>query len=703
MSTTHRHNNTSNNNTLRSPVPLREWSRFTEAVPSIAHTMEMLHTHVALPAYNTHTRNLSSEPESESDTTPPLLEHERNSAQLINFPGAPQLTHRAVQAANLEKAVGAVETGISEVQSAEERVRQGTVQLREACEALVRERAGLHSMSTSLKHGLGHFELLEVADAELRHGTVGSERFLGMLAAVDQAIAFLTVHGDFVEAHEYLQQYRHVQRRGLAALRDAAVEELQGLAGDDAGRGGSVSYVRFSAAAERVGRLVRELERRGAEGRVLVSDCLHRYVLERGPEVATAVAARVSDLLTAKAPLTMFVRAVAPQFLVQLARDEYALFERFFDTSGTVSGETAVAGFVEMVRGACEEVYGGVRTLVVHENDVDELCDAVEEVRGEAMERASEHSVLQRALVPVLHRIVADIQERLIFRASSAISVMRTFSMTSEGRAALSRFPTVLYRPPTVRSDAWYPPLERTLWLLGRLHRVLDRGVFEGLAPEAVHVCADVIMEARTLLGEGSVLEDPTSKSEDGEVAEPARSHESLVLMSDLFAVRHLVILREQTSPFNLATSPSTGKDASASSSPSFTSLLGALFSRSKHPSHSDAGVTTVSAIPLVDKHIQEVSQHLVDAAVNQVRSVLQNTSLSEHGGGDVIPQMVKDVLMDIQKKVDLFLGEMAVHDLLRRSIYHSIEDYLRVALADVSGGCGIDEFLMACGVVRVE
>eukprot|EP00761_Pharyngomonas_kirbyi_P012512 gb/GECH01012539.1/.p1 GENE.gb/GECH01012539.1/~~gb/GECH01012539.1/.p1 ORF type:complete len:732 (+),score=144.87 gb/GECH01012539.1/:1-2196(+) len=701
-----------------SPVPsIRDWSRMIPDHHKYQDTLEQLRLHVSrvpyplsqpvkdTPVHHSRDDTISYSPQS-SLTHPPSEVH-------------PQLSARAQEAASMQSAVRDVEDGIAAVRTAEAQVRQGTMQLREACESLVRERGALQHTASSLDHGLGHFELLEAADGELRHGTVGSERFLGMLAAVDQAIAFLTVHRDYQESHEYLQQYRHVQRRGLAALRDVVLQELQGIGSDDedAVRGGSMSFVRFSAAADRVGRLIRELERRGSEGKVLVADCLHKYVMERGPSLIATVGVRVRDLLAAEASLTTFVRSVTPHFLVQLARDEYTLFSRFFDATIAPSGEDSMSGFVEMVRNACEEVYSGVRSLIVNEDDVDELCDAVEEIQGEAMERASEHDVLRRSLVPVLHRIAADIQERLIFRASAAISNMRTFPASEEGLSALERFPRVLLRPPAVRADAWYPPVERTLWLLGRMHRVLDRGVFEGLAPEAVHVCADVITEGGQKLTERiQEMQTNDDSQDDKERGRPDTGmgnggveEERYLTMphisGHLFSVRHLVILREQTSPFNLPSSASSPASSSASpwsssSSPSsspyhtprstlsLSSVLGSLFARGTESFSSPRegrDADGASPTPRIDALIKTASQSIVDAALEDIAPDVPDTQVSTDRQENQL-EGIRRRMEKICGHVKLFLGGMPVQDLLLRSMYLGVKDRLSPVLLEMEG-----------------
>ena len=78
--------------------------------------------------------------------------------------------------------------------------------------------------------------------------------------------------------------------------------------------------------------------------------------------------------------------------------------------------------------------------------------------------------------------------------------------------------------------DTWYPPLKSVLKVLSKLFKVVDQQVFEDVALQSVQSCAKALKDA------ASQLEAKHRGSLD----------------SELFLVKHLLILREQLSPFDV-------------------------------------------------------------------------------------------------------------------------------------------------------
>ena len=76
----------------------------------------------------------------------------------------------------------------------------------------------------------------------------------------------------------------------------------------------------------------------------------------------------------------------------------------------------------------------------------------------------------------------------------------------------------------------WYPSLQRTLTLLSKLYMTVDTRVFEGLAQEAIDACLDSLFRASAAL-----------------------TQRKGALDGQLFLVRHLLTLREQIAPFEVA------------------------------------------------------------------------------------------------------------------------------------------------------
>jgi hypothetical protein len=77
------------------------------------------------------------------------------------------------------------------------------------------------------------------------------------------------------------------------------------------------------------------------------------------------------------------------------------------------------------------------------------------------------------------------------------------------------------------RTRGWWPPLENALAALAVLYRSLDAKTFAGMAQETVAACASSVDAAQRRIAEKGSADD-----------------------ARLFAIKHLLILREQLSPF---------------------------------------------------------------------------------------------------------------------------------------------------------
>ena len=136
-------------------------------------------------------------------------------------------------------------------------------------------------------------------------------------------------------------------------------------------------------------------------------------------------------------------------------------------------------------------------------------------------------------LFPILTHILADVQERMIYRA-------QTFLRDEVGNYTPSSFDTdypnklVMCSGLTTNSNSfegsstWYPPLEKTLNCLSCLYRCIETSTFSGLAQEAISLCIDNITLASKVV-----------------------SRVYGVIDGQLFLIKHLLILREQIAPFN--------------------------------------------------------------------------------------------------------------------------------------------------------
>ena len=128
---------------------------------------------------------------------------------------------------------------------------------------------------------------------------------------------------------------------------------------------------------------------------------------------------------------------------------------------------------------------------------------------------------------PFMQNLLADVQERLIFRAQTFIKEKVEDYKPSRDDLIYVREESQSQANNSLGEQKWFSPLQNTLFCLATMYRCLDSHTFSGLATEVVQVCTESIVRASRVGPVG--LHD-------------ADAH--------LFAIKNLLILREQISPF---------------------------------------------------------------------------------------------------------------------------------------------------------
>ncbi|AAG30981.1 unknown protein [Arabidopsis thaliana] len=303
----------------------------------------------------------------------------------------------------------------------------------------------------------------------------------------------------------------------LAVLKTAASQAaFRGTGGNKTsvseGVEASVIYVRFKAAANELKPVLEEIESRSARKEYvqILAECHRLYCEQRLSLVKGIVHQRVSDFAKKEA-------------LPSLTRSGCAYLMQTMAGLSALATEDNGFGFAE------------------HEISAPHLVHILKvEVLGDQSARQSEPLA---GLRPTLQRILADVNERLTFRARTYIrDEIANYTPSDEDLD----YPAKLEGSPNTTSETdlrddenadvfktWYPPLEKTLSCLSKLYRCLEQAVFTGLAQarlsEAVEVCSLSIQKASKLIIKRSTTMD-----------------------GQLFLIKHLLILREQIAPFDI-------------------------------------------------------------------------------------------------------------------------------------------------------
>ncbi|GLT74223.1 hypothetical protein SLA2020_460310 [Shorea laevis] len=439
----------------------------------------------------------------------------------------------------------------SELQLQHQAVATKTKTLHDACDRLVIEKQRLIEFAEALRSKLNYFDELENISTNFYspNMNVGNSNFLSLLKRLDECISYVESNPQYAESSVYLLKFRQLQSRALGMIRShvlsvlkSASSQVQAAIRSSGGNKASLSegveasviYVRFKAAANELKSVLEEIESRSSRKEYvnILSECHKLYCEQRLSLIKGIVHQRISEFAK-KEGLSSLTRSGCA-YLMQVCQLEHQLFDHFFPSSSE-----DISSMAPLIDPLCTYLYDTLRPKLIHETNIDILCELVDILKVEVLgEQLSRKSGSLAGLRPTLERILADVHERLTFRARTHIrdeianylplDEDLDYPAKLEQSAAAKAETTSADENPDV-FKTWYPPLEKTLSCLSKLYRCLEPTVFTGLAQEAVEVCSISIQKASKLIVKRSTPMD-----------------------GQLFLIKHLLILREQIAPFDI-------------------------------------------------------------------------------------------------------------------------------------------------------
>eukprot|EP00210_Caulerpa_lentillifera_P003273 g3124.t1 len=422
--------------------------------------------------------------------------------------------------------------------------------LRETGERLVEEQNQLSEFAAAVRSRLLHFDELESIAAEF-HSIATSmdsskerhnqqtifQRFLTLLKKIDECISYMTANPHFAEAQAYESRFRQLHSRAVAGILHrvneilrSAVQELEPeitIEEFSEGEETNLFYIKFVALVEEQMKSVlpEVVDRSGrAEYKKLFEDCQHSFCKARVQLLLEVVKRRILGFQ--QDSLAGLLRE-GFSYLLQVCRFEHKLFFEFFPEKETPKG------LIDLMESLGTVLYDVIRPKLISVSSVDDLCDYVSILKNEIYDGQIENlgdSV--DALRSIVMRTLADAQERLIYRAQAFIEEKLVHF---EPQTADLNYPGVLESLPSEQGDSWslqqscFPPIRATLEYLEKLYTCLDVKIFSGIAHEAVLACSVCITKAVVSI-----------------------SRASSELDGQLFAIRHLLLLREKLVPFRI-------------------------------------------------------------------------------------------------------------------------------------------------------
>jgi len=498
-----------------------------------------------------------------------------------------ELERQLVVTSGLEKEVGDSLALLESLSSQYCMVSEKTTSLHLACQHLLEEQTKLAEVDRDLSERLMVFQSADKVAHKLTSPTlsVQSETFLPLLSTIDTSMVYLLSHPNYRESHIYLTKFRACLTRALEMVRSHVKRVLetatsaasqQDVSGSSTQSAFTLFYGKFRAAAPRVRHLIAEAERRAStsltEYTTLVQDLQSTYLACRMELLQPSVKSAVSQLVTVHTrDHTGLVRAGCA-FLLHVCEDEYQLHSLFFsEEEGEEDDKRPQLG--EFLERLCLVLYDNLRPLIIHVTHLETLAELTSILRNEVVgQHCAQHSQLT-AFKRVATQMLADVQERLVYRTSVYIrsdilgytpapgdlaypeklemmekiaeSIQQEQAMKGHSRqnstssvvsATSLEVGTITGKTYSGNSPAdlhgmWYPPVRRTLLTLSKLYRCLEKPIFTGLSQEVLSACLESVAAAANIISE-----NPSKSKADGQ----------------LFEIKHLLILREQIAPFQV-------------------------------------------------------------------------------------------------------------------------------------------------------
>jgi len=422
---------------------------------------------------------------------------------------------------NLENILGALDA----LTEQHKLVSTKTGELHHDCESLLLQQQNLDQFAKQLKSTLQYFNQMDDISQLLARPKVSvmDPKFTEALASLDDSISFISENPSFMESRLYLMKFRQLQTRGLTMIKTHIINSLRNtVLRNQEEELDTRAYIRFRTLASSLRPLCEEIEKRGRrrEYQALLSDCHYCYFQQRYKLLSGSVQQNILNLQQLP-DLTSMIRSGCA-YLIRICQNEHELYRLFFSTFSTAM-RNMLEGFGDML-------YTALRPLFIRAQEIDLLCSAAHVLKTEILYTIQEKGESVQAFLGIINRILGDIQERLIYLSQKYIlDQICTFYPTKEHLDYPARLQSSQKEASTNMYAHWYPTLEKTLTLLSRLYLSIDAKIFEGLAQETVSECCHSLRYAATRI-----------EKEKGWVD------------GRLFLMQHLMILREQITPFDI-------------------------------------------------------------------------------------------------------------------------------------------------------
>ncbi|KAH9258899.1 hypothetical protein BASA81_002963 [Batrachochytrium salamandrivorans] len=479
------------------------------------------------------------------------------------------------------------------IESQHKLVSEKTHSLHDMCKRLLNEQTRLDKVVAGIQTPMTYF--LAVDEISPRFGLVGKNpklqpppsslhpddaQFKRDLAKLDECIHFIASHPHYHDAEEYTIKFTTIQLRGMKMIETwvgqeiATLERKQKLTVvpsttttttsflDDSGL-----YFRFLEKGKVLRPAIIELEKRPKVGFPVVQS-LMRQLCDLRLKLVQELVLASPELRNPSVTNIASKILIGSEFLSRVCVAEHTVVSSYFslttckqlllaqhhsqvqqlhklkddheEEEGSFHHVHGADPFFSLLEALSSLLYDVVRPLVVKELDLDSLCDASSAVESAIQELEARMDLdAAEPLILVLTRIALDLQERICF---CVVRIIR--EEISQPKHRTKWLEQDMFK-------TWFPSLEITLSTLSKVYRTVDSNVFEQLATEAVSACTSALCDMGKIVAIKKSLDE-----------------------ADLFLVQHLLILREQISPFRAMLTSKERKIDYTPTSRALTNLL---------------------------------------------------------------------------------------------------------------------------------
>ncbi|CAF0746344.1 unnamed protein product [Brachionus calyciflorus] len=444
-------------------------------------------------------------------------------------------------------------------------VSQKTKSLHVACEQLLNDQTKLVNASYLLNSRLSYFTDMEAFMQKLNSPTIENncEYIIPMLTRIDECLAYLEANPSHKESSSYTQIVLQVLRKALSIVRTYTINSLTSVTNQimqsiqessnpvvkfSADNAYTMFYSRFRINSSRIKTLMEQLEQRVElnnqkfiDYEHCLADCHKCYIQQRKVFIYQSVVNAINELVSKYQRDTSSLVRSSCSFMIHLCNDETQLYKNFFNKTSIF--------FEQFLEELCLVLYDRLRPIIIHVVHIETLAELCSILKTEILMDKNKDNNSTNVFEGICSQMLEDVQERFVYRTHIYIREEILNYNCSSGDISypekLEIMQQIAEKIKSQSSDSesslssdrlsaqdqhgmWYPTLRRTLICLSKLYRCLDKKIFEGLAQETLTICIQSLVKAAEMIRKNKTNND-----------------------SELFLIKHLLILREQISPFN--------------------------------------------------------------------------------------------------------------------------------------------------------